>query len=65
MDRKSRNTLRDDVRDRLREIAERATQARRMNVRSDNLCDLLDEIDNEVQAVIGIVNQLRQTGDES
>jgi hypothetical protein len=30
-----------------------------MAIRSDNLCDLLDDIDNELQAVITLVNRIR------
>jgi hypothetical protein len=54
--------LRDQIRDRLRSVASQATQAQRLSVESDNLCDLLDDIDNELQAVIGLVNRARNGG---
>ena len=48
------------LRDRLQSIAEQAVQAKRMSVQSDNLCDMLDSIDNDVQAVIELVNKIRR-----
>ncbi len=53
-------TLRDQIRDGLRCIAAQATQARRLSVTSDNMCDRLDDIDNEVQRVVELVNRARR-----
>jgi hypothetical protein len=52
--------LRKQIRDRLRAVAERAVQAQRMSVESDNLCDLIDDIDNDLQEVIALVNRVRR-----
>jgi hypothetical protein len=65
MEKQNRKALRDALRDRLQSIASRALQARRMSVTSDNLCDLVDDIDNDVQAAIEIINRLRRNGETS
>lgn len=54
--------IRNQIRDRLREIADRARSAERMSVTSDNLCDALDDIDNDLQAVIDLVKRVRDGG---
>jgi hypothetical protein len=59
MTRVSMTVLRTRIRDGLRAIALQARQAQRMSIHSDNLCDLLDDIDNELQAVIELVNLAR------
>jgi hypothetical protein len=51
--------LRQEVRDRLASVVSQAQRAQRMALTNDNLCDLLDEIDNEVQAVIKLVERAR------
>lgn len=48
------------LRSRLRFIASQAKQAQALNPDSDNLLDLIDSIDNDVQAVIDIINRLRR-----
>ena len=48
-----------EVRDLLTSIAEQALVARRMSLTNDNLCDVLDAMDNEVQTVIRLVEQAR------
>ncbi|HLG58256.1 MAG TPA: hypothetical protein VI485_23125 [Vicinamibacterales bacterium] len=55
----SARKLRDEVRERLGNIAEQALLAQKMALKNDNLCDVLDDIDNEVQAVIKLVEQAR------
>jgi hypothetical protein len=50
------------IHDRLRSVASQAMQAQRMSPTSDNLCDILDDIDNDVQAVIELVRQVREAG---
>ena len=53
-------TLRDQVRERLQSVAEQAVVAQRMSVKSDNLCDVLDDLDNELQEVIELVRRARE-----
>jgi hypothetical protein len=48
------------LRDRLRSIASQAMQAQRMSVNSDNLLDAIDDLDNDLQAVIEMVNRARR-----
>jgi len=51
--------LLDAVRDRLAAIAEQAATAKQMPLQSDNLCDLLDDMDNALQEVIQLVQHAR------
>ena len=51
--------LRDLIRDHLRSIESQAEQASRISATSDNLCDMLDDIDNELQEVISLVKRAR------
>jgi hypothetical protein len=51
-------TLR-EVRDRLTSIVEQALMAKQMALTNDNLCDVLDAMDNELQAVIRLVAEAR------
>ncbi len=48
--------------DKLQSIALQAVQALGISASSDNLCDLLDDIDNDVQGVIAVVNRARSGG---
>lgn len=48
-----------ELRDRLASIVDQALIAKRMALTNDNLCDVLDGIDNEVQAVIKLVQRAR------
>lgn len=57
--RSTANLLRDSIRERLQSIEAQAIQARRLSVKSDNLCDVLDDIDNDLQAVIELVKRVR------
>jgi hypothetical protein len=59
MIRANMTALRTSVRDGFRSIAVQARQAQRLSINSDNLCDLLDDIDNELQAVIELVKLAR------
>jgi hypothetical protein len=52
-------TVRLQVKERLASISAQAQQAQRMSVTNDNLCDVLDDIDNELQMVIELVQSLR------
>jgi hypothetical protein len=65
MNKQNQRALREALRDRLQAIASQAMQAKRMSVTSDNLCDIVDDIDNDVQAAIEIINRLRQDGEAS
>ena len=56
----ARREMRDKIRARLEFIASQAVQAQRMSVYNDDLCDRLDDIDNDLQAVIALVNRVRQ-----
>jgi hypothetical protein len=38
----------------------RTPQEQQLRVDSDNLCDALDDIDNDLQAVIALVNRVRR-----
>jgi hypothetical protein len=49
------------LRQRFAVIAEQAGQAQTMRPDSDNLLDLVDSMDNDLQAVIAIINRLRRT----
>jgi hypothetical protein len=60
---RSRQDVRDEIRARLQSVASQAVQAQRLSVDSDNLCDLIDDIDNELQAVIALVNRVRRDGE--
>jgi hypothetical protein len=57
--RTTQTVLRDLIRDRLGSVASQALQAKRLRVTSDNLCDMLDDIDNELQEVIQLVQRVR------
>jgi hypothetical protein len=65
MEKQNRKALREELRDRLQSIASQAQSAQRMSATSDNLCDLIDDIDNDVQATIEIINRLRRNGETS
>jgi hypothetical protein len=52
--------MREEIRDRLREIADQALGAQRMSIKGDNLCDALDDLDGEVQALIELVGKVRR-----
>jgi hypothetical protein len=60
-----RQILRDQIRDRLFSIAEQAVAAKRISIQSDNLCDALDDIDNEVQVVIRLIDKARRLDDRT
>lgn len=55
----AKNALRLEIRDRLSSIEVQAARAQRVAVSSDNLCDILDDLDNELQTVIRLVNGAR------
>jgi hypothetical protein len=55
----SAKKLREQVRERLASIAEQAGLAQKMTLKNDNLCDVLDTMDNELQEVIRLVEQAR------
>jgi hypothetical protein len=57
--RTAKSVLRDLIRERLGSVASQAVQAQRMSVTSDNLCDVLDDIDNELREVIELVQRVR------
>lgn len=52
-------SLRDQVRSHLHLVMEQAEQAQRLSVTNDNLCDVLDDMDNELQTVIELVRRAR------
>jgi hypothetical protein len=52
--------LRDRIRAHLQSVAEQAVQAQRMSVENDNLCDLIDSIDNDLQKAIELLNRVRR-----
>ena len=56
----ARLALRDRIRARLQFIATQAAQAQRLSVYNDNLCDLIDNIDNDLQEVIALVNRVQR-----
>jgi hypothetical protein len=60
MNGKERKALRDEVRDRLSELSRQASDAKRLRVEGDEICDVLDDIDNAVQEVITLVKRLRE-----
>jgi hypothetical protein len=51
------------VRERLRYIADQAVQAQRLGPQDDTLLDLIDTMDNDLQAVIELVNCIRNDGE--
>ncbi len=55
----TRNAKLDEVRERLMTIASQAEQAQSLPIDSDNLCDVIDAMDNELQRVIALVNRVR------
>jgi len=52
--------MRDTIRARLQFIAEQAAQAQRLSVYNDSLCDLIDNIDNDLEEVIALVNRVQR-----
>ncbi len=60
MSAKTLREARSEIRERLQHIASQAKRAARIRVDSDNLCDALDDIDNDLQAVIALVNRVRR-----
>jgi hypothetical protein len=52
--------LREALRAKLQSVAEQAQQAAKLSPRSDSLLDLVDDIDNDLQAAIQIINQMRR-----
>lgn len=64
MTRKDLAQMTDITRMRLREIADSAKRAQRMSLTNDNLCDLIDEIAENLQWVTEIVNKARGTDEK-
>jgi len=56
----ARDMLRNEIRDRLEAVAEGARKAKRMAVTNENLTDLVDGIDEDLQAVIALINGARR-----
>ena len=52
-------TVRDEVREHLASIVSQAGLANRMALKNDNLCEVLDAMDNELQEVIRLVERVR------
>ena len=60
MARKKKDMRIDTLRCRLQSVAEQAVLAKRFTPDDDRLLDLIDDIDNELQAVIALVNDVRR-----
>ena len=58
-----RDLLRGEIRERLELVASQANQAKRLRPENDNLLDLIDSIDNDIQAVIEMINRVRRWSD--
>ena len=56
----ARKMLKNEIRDRLEAVAEGARKAKRMAVTNENLTDVVDSIDEELQAVISLINCARR-----
>ena len=62
---KTRTRTQQQLRDRLQSIATQAIEAKRMDpTKNENLCDLIDAIDNDVQSAIALIKQLRGVSEE-
>jgi hypothetical protein len=60
MARKKKDMRIEDLRCRLQSVAEQAVLAKRFRPDDDRLLDLIDDIDNDLQAIIALVNSVRR-----